>query len=34
MHLVDIYHELMLPESFFLEPPVGTVLGRIEYKNP
>ena len=31
MHSCDIYHEINLPESFFLEHPVGTVLGRAEY---
>lgn len=32
MHSVDIYHEVKLPASFFLEHPVGTVLGRASYK--
>lgn len=33
MHSVDIYHEVILPESFFLEHPVGTVLGRAKYQD-
>jgi serine O-acetyltransferase len=33
MHSCDIYHEVNLPESFFLEHPVGTVLGRATYGN-
>jgi serine O-acetyltransferase len=33
MHSVDIYHEVALPESFFFEHPVGTVLGRAKYGN-
>ena len=33
MHSVDIYHEVTLPESFFLEHPVGTVLGRAKYES-
>lgn len=33
MHSVDIYHEVELPTSFFLEHPVGTVLGRAQYGN-
>lgn len=33
LHSVDIYHEVHLPSSFFLEHPVGTVLGRASYKN-
>lgn len=33
MHCVDIYHEVQLPESFFLEHPLGTVLGRAVYGN-
>lgn len=32
MHSVDIYHEVELPDTFFLEHPVGTVLGRAKYK--
>ncbi len=31
MHSVDIYHEVKLPDVFFLEHPIGTVLGRAEY---
>lgn len=33
MHSCDIYHEVMLSASFFLEHPVGTVLGRANYGN-
>lgn len=33
LHAVDIYHEVELPDSFFLEHPVGTVLGRAIYKD-
>ena len=33
MHACDIYHEVKLPDSFFFEHPVGTVLGRAEYGN-
>jgi serine O-acetyltransferase len=33
MHACDIYHEVVLPENFFLEHPVGTVLGRAKYGN-
>lgn len=33
MHACDIYHEVSLPTSFFLEHPVGTVLGRATYGN-
>lgn len=33
MHSCDIYHEVNLPESFFFEHPVGTVLGRAKYGN-
>lgn len=33
MHSVDIYHEVALPSVFFLEPPVGTVLGRAVYSD-
>lgn len=33
MNACDIYHEVELPESFFLEHPVGTVLGRAKYGN-
>lgn len=32
MHSVDIYHEVELPDVFFLEHPVGTVLGRASYQ--
>ncbi len=33
LHSVDVYHEVELPTSFFLEHPVGTVLGRASYKD-
>lgn len=33
MHSVDIYHEVELPSIFFLEHPVGTVLGRASYQD-
>lgn len=33
MHGVDIYHEVELPQSFFLEHPVGIVLGRAVHGN-
>ena len=33
LHSVDIYHEVELPSTFFLEHPVGTVLGRAKYQD-
>lgn len=33
MHSVDIYHEVELPSTFFLEHPLGTVLGRASYSD-
>lgn len=33
LHSVDIYSEVELPPVFFLEHPLGTVLGRAEYGN-
>lgn len=33
LHSVDIYHEVELPSIFFLEHPIGTVLGRAVYKD-
>lgn len=33
MHSCDIFHEVKLPESFYFEHPVGTVLGRATYGN-
>ena len=33
MHSVDIYHEVELPSVFFMEHPVGTVLGRARYSD-
>lgn len=33
LHSVDIYHEVELPSSFFLEHPVATVLGRAKYQD-
>lgn len=29
----DLYHQIQLPACFFMEHPVGTVLGRAEYGN-
>lgn len=31
MNGIDIYHEVQLPNVFFLEHPVGSVLGRAKY---
>jgi len=33
LHAVDIYSEIELPQVFFLEHPIGTVLGRAKYGN-
>ncbi len=33
LHSVDIYSEVNLPDVFFLEHPMGTVLGRAKYGN-
>lgn len=33
LHSCDIFYEIELPEVFFLEHPVGTVLGRAKYGN-
>lgn len=33
LNSVDIYHEVTLPSVFFLEHPVGTVLGRAKYND-
>lgn len=33
MHGVDIYHEVDIPAVFFLEHPLGTVLGRARYSD-
>ena len=33
MHGIDIYHELKLPDVFFMEHPVGSVFGRAKYGN-
>lgn len=33
MHSVDVYHEVELPGAFFLEHPLGTVLGRAKYQD-
>ena len=33
LHSVDIYPDVELPDSFFLEHPIGTVLGRAKYGN-
>src|SRR5690606_14180963 len=33
LHACDIYHEVELPDVFFLDHPVGSVLGRATYGN-
>lgn len=33
MNSCDIYHEVVLPDVFYLEHPVGTVLGRAKYSD-
>lgn len=33
LHSVDIYGEIAMPDVFFLEHPLGTVLGRAKYGN-
>ncbi|HPJ68325.1 MAG TPA: hypothetical protein PLQ82_05140 [Desulfobacteraceae bacterium] len=33
LHSCDIYYAIELPTVFFLEHPVGTVLGRAKYGN-
>ncbi len=33
LHALDIFYEVELPEVFYLEHPVGTVLGRAKYGN-
>lgn len=33
MHAIDVYHEIELPEVFFFQHPLGTVLGRAQYGN-
>lgn len=33
LHAIDVYHEVELPEAFFFQHPVGTVLGRAKYGN-
>jgi serine O-acetyltransferase len=33
LHAIDVYHEVELPEVFFFQHPVGTVLGRAKYGN-
>lgn len=33
LHSVDIYCEVAMPDVFFLEHPLGTVLGRAKYGN-
>lgn len=33
LHGFDIYYEVELPETFFFEHPVGTVLGRARYSD-
>ena len=33
LNAIDIYHKVKLPEKFFLEHPLGTVLGRASYSD-
>lgn len=33
LHAIDVYHEVELPDVFFFQHPVGTVLGRAKYSN-
>ena len=33
LHAIDAYHEVELPEVFFFQHPLGTVLGRAHYGN-
>lgn len=33
LHAIDVYHEVELPEVFFFQHPLGTVLGRAQYGN-
>lgn len=33
LHAIDVYHEVELPEVFFFQHPLGTVLGRAHYGN-
>jgi serine O-acetyltransferase len=33
LHAVDVFYEVVLPEVFFFQHPVGTVLGRATYGN-
>ncbi len=33
LHAIDVYYEVDLPEVFFFQHPVGTVLGRANYGN-
>ena len=33
LHAIDVFYEVELPEIFFLEHPLGTVLGRAKYSN-
>ncbi len=33
LHAIDVYYEVKLPEVFFFQHPVGTVLGRGNYGN-
>lgn len=33
LHAIDVYHEVELPQVFFFQHPLGTVLGRANYGN-
>lgn len=33
LHALDLYYEVALPDIFFFQHPVGTVLGRARYSN-
>lgn len=33
LHALDVFYEVALPEIFFFQHPVGTVLGRARYSN-
>jgi serine O-acetyltransferase len=33
LHGIDVFYEVELPDIFFLQHPVGTVLGRAKYSN-
>jgi serine O-acetyltransferase len=33
LHAIDVYYEVKLPDIFYFQHPVGTVLGRASYSN-